>query len=108
MPGTVRALVFALAALSLGSGCRTSAPLDTTTASVPDPTLTASVKNALAADGTANFKRVTVDTRGGTVTLTGAVDLWAERVRAEDLALKIQGVKRVVNRLQVEPLRPRQ
>jgi osmotically-inducible protein OsmY len=107
MPRTVRALVFALAALSLGGGCRTSAPLDTP-ASVPDPTITASVKNALAADGTANFKRVTVDTRGGTVTLTGAVDLWAERVRAEDLALKVQGVKQVVNRLQVEPLRPRQ
>jgi hyperosmotically inducible periplasmic protein len=107
MPRTIRALVCALAVLSLDGGCRASAPLDTSV-SVPDPTITASVKNALAADGTANFKRVTVDTRGGTVTLTGPVDLWAERVRAEDLALKIQGVKRVVNRLQVEPPRPRQ
>jgi hyperosmotically inducible protein len=97
-------LAFALAALSLGGGCRSSEPLDAAPAT-PDSAITVAVKNRLAAETTANLSRVSVDTRDGTVTLTGVVDLWAERTRAEVLSLKVEGVKAVVNRIEVAPAR---
>jgi osmotically-inducible protein OsmY len=105
MPKKLQAVVVALVALCIAGGCRSRVASDL---SVPDPTITASVKSALATDTTANFKEVSVETRDGTVTLTGVVELWAERTRAEALTLKIRGVKAVINRLEVAPpKRPR-
>jgi anti-sigma-K factor RskA len=69
---------------------------------VTDAAITAAVKRALAADAGSNFQRVNVETKNATVTLTGAVELWAERARAEALAYKAAGVRNVVNGLRVE------
>ena len=60
----------------------------------------------LAADAGSNFQRVNVETKNATVTLTGVVELWAERNRAETLAYRAPGVQRVVNNLQVESPQP--
>jgi hyperosmotically inducible periplasmic protein len=96
-------MLFALVVLCLTGGCRARAAVDL---GVPDAEVTASVKNTLAADPASDFRGVNVETRNGTVTLTGTVGLWAESTRAEARALRTRGVKEVQNRLQVEPSRP--
>jgi BON domain len=70
--------------------------------SVSDPTVTAAVKARLAADQGSDFSRVAVETKQGEVSLTGIVNTWGERVRAEQLALGTRGSTRVVNQLRVE------
>ena len=68
---------------------------------VDDAALTASVNAALVADKPSNFTRIDVDTTNGVVTLTGTVETPQQRTRAEQLASRVDGVKRVVNNLQV-------
>ncbi|MGH7768908.1 MAG: BON domain-containing protein [Candidatus Binatia bacterium] len=68
---------------------------------VDDANLTASVKANLVADKAANLTRIDVDTNGGIVYLNGTVQSPQEKARAEQLALQVQGVKKVVNNLQV-------
>ena len=70
--------------------------------SVDDATITASVKSKLVADKAANLTRVDVDTNNGTVYLNGTVDSAEQKTRAERLAWQAQGVKSVVNNLQVQ------
>lgn len=69
---------------------------------VDDATITASVKSKLVADRAANLTRVDVDTNGATVYLNGTVDSPEQKARAEQLAQQAQGVKSVVNNLQVQ------
>lgn len=68
---------------------------------VDDANLTASVKANLVADKAANLTRIDVDTNGGVVYLNGTVESAQQKARAEQLARQIQGVKKVVNNLQV-------
>ena len=67
-----------------------------------DATITASVKTKLVADKASNLTRVDVDTNHGTVYLNGTVDSAEQKSRAEQLAWQAQGVKSVVNNLQVQ------
>jgi hyperosmotically inducible periplasmic protein len=69
---------------------------------VDDATITASVKSKLVADKAANLTRVDVDTNSGTVYLNGTVESPEQKARAEQLARQAQGVKSVVNNLQVQ------
>lgn len=69
---------------------------------IDDATLTASVKAQLVADKASNFTRIDVDTTSGVVSLTGTVESPEQRKRAEQLAARVDGVKRVVNNLQVQ------
>ena len=64
-------------------------------------TITASVKTKLVADKPANLTHVDVDTNHGTVYLNGSVDSAEQKARAEQLAWQANGVKGVVNNLQV-------
>jgi hyperosmotically inducible periplasmic protein len=68
---------------------------------VDDATLTASVNAALVADKPSNFTRIDVDTTNGVVALNGTVESPEQRARAEQLAARVNGVKKVVNNLQV-------
>ena len=68
---------------------------------VDDAALTASVNAALVADKPSNFTRIDVDTTSGVVSLTGTVETAEQRARAEQLAGRVDGVKRVINNLQV-------
>jgi hypothetical protein len=47
------------------------------------------------------FAQIGVETNHGVVTLTGVVDSAADKARAEQVASRVGGVKRVVNNLQV-------
>ena len=68
-----------------------------------DPVITTLVKSKLVAEKTANLMRVDVDTNNGIVQLSGVVDSPGQKMQAEQLALQVKGVKRVVNNLQVQP-----
>ena len=69
---------------------------------IDDATITASVKAKLVADKPANLTRVDVDTNNATVYLNGVVESAEQKARAEQLAWQAQGVKSVVNNLQVK------
>ena len=69
--------------------------------SVHDASLTASVKLALAFERGVKATRISVHTDRGTVTLAGQIDSEAERQLAERVARDTEGVKDVVNHLQV-------
>jgi osmotically-inducible protein OsmY len=102
-PMVTRAVAATLIVLSLAVGCKAVAE-GPAAQPVSDAAITAAVKDNLAADATSDFQRVNVETRNAVVTLTGVVDLWAERARAEQLAQRARGVKTVVNNLRVVPV----
>jgi hyperosmotically inducible protein len=68
---------------------------------VEDETITASVKEALVQESGAEALQIGVETREGTVKLSGRVDSPAERELAETTARGVSGVRSVVNRLEV-------
>ncbi len=68
---------------------------------IDDANITASVNATLVADKASNFTRIDVDTTRGIVSLNGTVESAAQRARAEQLARRVDGVKTVVNNLQV-------
>lgn len=93
-PPARAAFPLALAALLLSgiAGCNKT---------VDDATLTTNVHNALAADNAISKQPIQDTVQNGVVTLTGNVsDDTASSVAAEDAA-KVQGVKEVVNNLQI-------
>jgi osmotically-inducible protein OsmY len=95
------AIVLAVA-LVAGSvaGCRTMTGRSTGRY-IDDAKITTSVKAKLVADKAVNLTRVGVNTVNGTVYLDGVVETAEQRVRAEELARRAEGVKSVVNNIQV-------
>ncbi len=68
-----------------------------------DAALTAAVKANMVADSPATAAAISVETKEGVVTLTGAVDSDAVKAKAEQLAKSVEGVKSVTNNLTVKP-----
>lgn len=68
-----------------------------------DARINLEVKLALIADGRTSGFATDVDTRDGTVTLSGKVDTDQARSAADEVAKKIDGVASVNNQLQVVP-----
>jgi hyperosmotically inducible protein len=65
--------------------------------------LTTKVKTALASDvGMRTMTDINVDSDDGVVTLKGKVDSAEAKKKAEEIAKKVDGVKRVKNELRVE------
>jgi hyperosmotically inducible periplasmic protein len=82
------------------SGC-TALTGETLGQNIDDTTLTATVKTKLSVDKLANLTRIDVDTYNGVVSLNGVVSTPEEKQRAEEIARTVNGVKKVVNNLQV-------
>jgi osmotically-inducible protein OsmY len=99
MRGIWKSLAVALLVVSL-AGCQAMTGR-TAGQNVDDANLTASVKANLVADKAANLTRIDVDTNSGVVYLNGTVESPEHKARAEQLARQVQGVKKVVNNLQV-------
>jgi hyperosmotically inducible protein len=87
--------------LALVSGCQ---PLTGRTLgqNIDDANVTAVVKSKLVADKTSNLTRIDGDTNGGVFHLNRTVETDADQERAEQIASEVNGVKRVVNNLQVQ------
>jgi hyperosmotically inducible periplasmic protein len=70
---------------------------------VDDSTVSAKVKGKLAADSQTSAIKIGVETKEGIVTLTGTVPTDTEKAKAEQLAKNTEGVKLVVNHIEVNP-----
>ncbi len=64
-----------------------------------DAAVTTKVKTALLADSQVKGTQINVDTDNGNVTLSGSVATASEKMRAEQLAQNVEGVKAVRNNL---------
>lgn len=84
----------------LAAGCSGGSPrpVDET---VADATVTSAVRARLAGDPELDPFRIGVSTRDGVVTLTGRVELEAQRERAGRLVADVEGVKEVRNLIRV-------
>jgi osmotically-inducible protein OsmY len=71
-----------------------------------DANITATVKTKLAGDPAINALTVNVDTSHGQVTLSGKVALAEQKAEAEKVARRVDGVKDVVNQIQVTGTTP--
>jgi hyperosmotically inducible protein len=69
---------------------------------IDDTNITTAVKTKLAVDKASSLARVGVETTRGTVQLTGVVDSAATRDKAVAIARGVDGVKNVVNNIQVQ------
>ena len=74
---------------------------DNTKRAASDTAITAKVKSALLADEKVKGMKIDVETKEGTVTLTGTAKSPAEKDQAERLASAVEGVRTVVNRISV-------
>jgi hyperosmotically inducible periplasmic protein len=64
--------------------------------------LTAKIKSKMALDDYVSARKISVDTKGTVVTLTGVVGSEAERERAVRLAKETKGITEVVDKLKVK------
>jgi hyperosmotically inducible periplasmic protein len=74
---------------------------DNTKRAASDTAITTKVKSALLADEKVKGTKIEVETKEGTVTLTGTAKSPAEKEHAERLASSVEGVRNVVNRISV-------
>lgn len=68
-----------------------------------DLRLTAAIKTKLLVEPGLTGAQINVDTTGGVVTLSGTVTSTNQMVRALNIALETEGVRKVVSTLQVKP-----
>lgn len=66
-----------------------------------DAWISAMIESKLAVDPEVPSRKIDIDVREGVVTLSGTVESEAARTEAEDLALSVDGVRRVVNEIVV-------
>jgi hypothetical protein len=100
MKGPIRHLAFTLVVLVLAVGCRSMTGQSLGT-NIDNKTMTANVKARLAADQLQNLTWVDVDSDAGTVFLHGTATTQAQKARATEIAQSVNGVKKVVNNIQV-------
>jgi osmotically-inducible protein OsmY len=80
--------------LLTATGCATIDPRE-------DTRIEAEVKARLVGEKNANLTRLGVVSNGGVVYLTGTVESEDHKAQAERLALGVNGVRRVVNTLEI-------
>ena len=68
---------------------------------VDDARISTAVQATLTSDKASNFTRIDVDTTNGVVYLNGTVQSADQKARAEQLTGRVDGVKKVVNNLQL-------
>ena len=89
--------------LFLTAGCRTMTG-QTAGHSLDDTTITATVKAHLATgDRVGTLTRINVTTVENTVYLSGLLPSQEEKEKAEVIAVQVEGVKNVVNNIEVHP-----
>jgi hyperosmotically inducible protein len=68
-----------------------------------DEALTSAVVWALVHEEKVNLTRVDVQTTEATIYLSGEVQNYAQKQRAEEIARTVHGVRRVINKLELQP-----
>lgn len=101
MKMTLRTVLPVIALMWIFQGCQTLTG-QTLGENIDDTTITTTVKAKLAAEKGSTLTRVGVDTNRGVVQLSGVVSSAADRALAERVARSVNGVKSVVNNLQIQ------
>ena len=101
MRNTYRALTIALALAVLATGCQ-SLTGRTFGQNVDDKRMVATVKTKLAADRMRNLTWVHLDANNGDVYLNGNAETPEDKLRAEEIARRVNGVREVVNHIEVK------
>ena len=96
----LRGVLVSAIALSFVAGC-SSMSGRSTGRYMDDKGIAANVKTKLIGEQTSNLTRIGVDVREGTVYLTGTVDTPEQKANATDAANRVEGVKSVVNQIEV-------
>jgi hyperosmotically inducible protein len=100
---TKLASAIAVIALVTASGCAVQRGQETVGAYVDDAAITTSVKTRFVDDKMVDAGAIKVETLNGTVMLSGFAKSAAERATAEDIAMKVKGVKNVKNEIAIRP-----
>ena len=93
----------AVIALIIASGCAVTRGQETVGAYVDDTSITTSVKARYVDNKEVDATSIKVETLNGTVMLSGFAKNATERMTAEDIAMKVNGVKSVKNSIVVRP-----
>jgi osmotically-inducible protein OsmY len=89
-----------------GAGAIASESAQTAGAAVTDSSIDVAIRGKLIDDDTVKSNGVHIHTQDGIVTLQGTQPTLAARERAEQIAWSVNGVRGVVNELQVAPSPP--
>ena len=100
---TQLASAVAVIALITASGCAVTRGQETVGAYVDDASITTSVKARYVDNKEVDATSIKVETLNGTVMLSGFAKNSTERMTAEDIAMKVNGVKSVKNAIVVRP-----
>ena len=100
---TPLAALVAAAALVVTSGCAVTRGQETTGAYVDDASITTSVKAKMVEDKNVDASAIKVETLNGEVMLSGFAKNPTEKNTAENIAMKVKGVKTVQNNIAVRP-----
>jgi hyperosmotically inducible periplasmic protein len=93
----------AVLALVAASGCAVQRGQETVGAYVDDAAITTSLKARYVDNKEVDAGAIKVETLNGTVMLSGFAKNANERMTAEDIAMKVNGVKSVKNSIVVRP-----
>ncbi len=100
---TKLASALAVIALVTASGCAVTRGQESVGAYVDDTAITTSVKARFVDDKQVDASSIKVETLNGTVMLSGFAKNATERSSAEEIAMKVKGVKSVKNAIVVRP-----
>ena len=101
MKATPLLTLAALCCVSLAFACATTQP---TGKQVSDAWITSKIESQLTADPEVNPFEIDVDTQDGVVRLSGLVEEETDRQEAEQIAGNTEGVKRVINDIEIGDL----
>jgi hyperosmotically inducible protein len=100
---TTLAAVFAAVALLTVAGCAVTRGQETVGAYFDDATITTQVKSRFIEDKQVDASSISVETLNGTVMLSGFAKNATEKITAEDIARRVNGVKSVRNEIAIRP-----
>ena len=95
--------IAAVFAIVTASGCAVTRGQETVGAYVDDSAITTSVKARYVENKDVDASSIKVETLNGTVMLSGFAKNSTERSTAEEIAMKVNGVKSVKNSIAVRP-----
>jgi len=100
---TILAATISSIALLTATGCAVTRGQETVGAYVDDATITTQIKSRYVENKAVDASSIRVETLNGTVMLSGFAKDATEKVTAESIARKVNGVKSVKNEIAVRP-----
>ena len=100
---TTFATLVAASAVALASGCAIERRQETVGAYVDDSSITTTIKARMVEDKAVDAGAIGVETLNGNVQLSGFARDRLEKQTAENIAMKVKGVKSVQNNITVRP-----